>query len=726
LKIKSLYIKDFKNIKEISFDFTSRINLITGDTGNGKSAIFDAMRYLLIDELVDKIIEYVRWGQKQFLINGVIEDKGNVYDYSIVGDKGSSKRLIINNDADHPYINSEATKKFAEVLDATLTKFSAISEQGETTQLLSQKPAERLKTLKQILKIDSIFDAVENIKIDSKKLKEDTEKLVVEKTTLEARKFQYIEVQDKIDVLQLISQKFIYHNQQKAYEEKQEEVEQYEEDLQKYKQAVQDISLAESGIKEYDEQITKLVVKPVPTYDESELSTLEQDITELKIKKNQFVNDKKVYDNAVVELKKISDAKVVYQNQINEIALIRLAPCKFTQADVDDIQIKLNDSAVMVKQLENELELAKLGKCPTCKKDFIVDVSEIETKLVEEQKVKVQLTTDKTTILATIAEYTKTVEEQRILRDKKTALSEKIKFLETEEIKYADIKPVDGNDIETTLVALQSKLAELFIFVKNAKDIEKENASVQIKINEIHIRKESLLVRLADWISIKEPQIVINDVVYDEEKHKQVEKDILLAERHNEEVQRNTEFNNKLAVEEKEIKDRIKEIDKSIEKNRKEISILNDTANLLQKDFSANLISKGILFLKTKINEFFQSNYDQYEITVEQDNSSVDFFYSDGTNKLTPTTLLSGFEKDLCATAARIATLVLQPIGFFMGDELDSHASDSKSKSLLQSIINEKQLDQIFFISHNEASKEMLYNTKDCAVFEIINGLLSK
>ena len=63
MKITRLKIKNFKTIKEIDISLDSKVNVITGDTGSGKSSILEAVSYLLTDSLDDKLIEYVRWGQ---------------------------------------------------------------------------------------------------------------------------------------------------------------------------------------------------------------------------------------------------------------------------------------------------------------------------------------------------------------------------------------------------------------------------------------------------------------------------------------------------------------------------------------------------------------------------------------------------------------------------------------------------------------------------------------
>ena len=57
--LKSIYIKNFTLIEETSVTFDSGLNIITGETGSGKSLIFDALAICMggktnIDVIRDK------------------------------------------------------------------------------------------------------------------------------------------------------------------------------------------------------------------------------------------------------------------------------------------------------------------------------------------------------------------------------------------------------------------------------------------------------------------------------------------------------------------------------------------------------------------------------------------------------------------------------------------------------------------------------------------------
>ena len=80
--IKNLYIKDFKNIREIRLEF-NKINSFSGETGQGKTAIVEAITLLLTNKLQDKMENYVRWGANKFIIESDFIHLNKEYSYRI-------------------------------------------------------------------------------------------------------------------------------------------------------------------------------------------------------------------------------------------------------------------------------------------------------------------------------------------------------------------------------------------------------------------------------------------------------------------------------------------------------------------------------------------------------------------------------------------------------------------------------------------------------------------
>jgi DNA repair exonuclease SbcCD ATPase subunit len=122
------------------------------------------------------------------------------------------------------YENSEATKKLSTFINPIITRYSAISEQGKSTQLILDSNTFRLKRFKEILGIDKIGVVVDELKEDIKDAKIKSESLLKEIDTLEKNKFelQDVPVVESIDTIQILyealqKEKVVYDEQTKLY-----------------------------------------------------------------------------------------------------------------------------------------------------------------------------------------------------------------------------------------------------------------------------------------------------------------------------------------------------------------------------------------------------------------------------------------------------------------------------------------------------------------------------
>ncbi|MCA2004632.1 MAG: AAA family ATPase, partial [Ignavibacterium sp.] len=72
--IKSLEIKDYALIDHIQIEFEKGLNIITGETGAGKSILIDAMSLLLGERASTEV---VRKGAQKSIVEGIFEVEGN-------------------------------------------------------------------------------------------------------------------------------------------------------------------------------------------------------------------------------------------------------------------------------------------------------------------------------------------------------------------------------------------------------------------------------------------------------------------------------------------------------------------------------------------------------------------------------------------------------------------------------------------------------------------------
>ena len=68
--IKSLLIQDYALIEKINVDFNAGLNIITGETGAGKTILIDAMSLLLGERASSEVI---RKGADKSIVEGIFE-----------------------------------------------------------------------------------------------------------------------------------------------------------------------------------------------------------------------------------------------------------------------------------------------------------------------------------------------------------------------------------------------------------------------------------------------------------------------------------------------------------------------------------------------------------------------------------------------------------------------------------------------------------------------------
>ena len=76
MRLKSLYIRDYKILQDFSIDFTSNISVLIGENGSGKSSIIECLAYIFghlhkYFVLDDKTAEFIDGYKINYTINGL-------------------------------------------------------------------------------------------------------------------------------------------------------------------------------------------------------------------------------------------------------------------------------------------------------------------------------------------------------------------------------------------------------------------------------------------------------------------------------------------------------------------------------------------------------------------------------------------------------------------------------------------------------------------------------
>lgn len=92
MRLNNLNIVNFKNYTEVNIDFLSKINVLVGLNGSGKTNLLDAIYYLSITKSAFQGDQYlVRHGQGHFFLRGYFEINGRKHEITAGMQQGSRK-----------------------------------------------------------------------------------------------------------------------------------------------------------------------------------------------------------------------------------------------------------------------------------------------------------------------------------------------------------------------------------------------------------------------------------------------------------------------------------------------------------------------------------------------------------------------------------------------------------------------------------------------------------
>lgn len=713
--IKKLHIRDFRNITEITIEPSSHVNLISGNNGEGKSSILYAIEYLLTDNLNEKMSEYVRKGQEKFYLEmEFIHDSDN-YFIKVEGGKSAKKELIVNGELN--YKNSEATKKLAEIINPNIVRYSSISEQGKTAQILFDTPANRLKKLKEILGIDKIADLCDEIKIDTDKKQEEINSYDKEIRLLEERTYNFLDVIDLPDIEKVKNQFQLLELEKKNYELQNTIWLTYQKELSDYTSACRKREISEAEILGFKESIEELQSKTKEVVVTESVEDLSLQLSKIEKEELSNKNNKLNYNRVQNKITELENTVVQKNSELESYPLRRLCTCKYTDEEVIECEKNLNENKVDLVQFEKELKLAESGKCPTCGKDFIVDIESLKTEIKDCKSEIAHFTNCLVEYKKEIQDYKDRVNEQELTKVRRQNIEQMLdnSTKEIEKLKNElSLIVLSDNDYDSIIIDLQNK-------IKTQKEIADFNLSLNNKINDLNNKIQVSTKLKEQYDNVVEPVKVEESIQYDEEEYSRLNKEIIIYDQKVKEKERIESHNEKIVKEKLADLERIKTLMSLIDSLSYEVSILKESRQVLDKEFSAWLIDQGAEYLKEKMNQFFQQVSNKYAITFSQDKNSIDFFYGDDKG-VSPCSMASGMEKAILAISFRVALCSLNNLDLMILDEIDSEFSEENSLKLYETLIESMKDYQIFCITHVEDTKEYIMQSEKSKQFLVKNG----
>lgn len=695
--IKELEIERFKAIDEKrKFNF-SKVNLIVGDNGSGKSALLAGISYPIVDTvtLSGRIEDYCNWNhdKKYFYINHCFEHVGQDYRVEIEYKNKTFKTLTLN-DSD-VYENKTATDVLSSVIDPKLTHYSAISNQHSATDILFETPAKRLDKLKTVLGLEKVGLAADYLKEQIAESKSEIEQINTKIITIEENRLDYKPVPDVPDISDKEKE---FETMKQVKENFDLKIKKYKSDIEKLnkkKEILSDIESKQEKMKSLDGSFTS-----DKNY-ESELESKNENFYSMTAKLDNYNQNKKRAETLQKNLEEVEESKVEIEKQIQSYKDIDYdSAIGDLEIEVEKANEAVNDLSVNLKEFENKLELAEKGLCHTCGQEFHGDTEEIKKEQADAKKRLRRLKREK---------KEKQEELDNLKVDKDKCLKCKNELTYTTE-KLSDIKiqlealSLDESVSVESVESLKKEINKLEDEKKNKSDYEKLEYEVKVKQDSLPDINES---------DIEKPE------QFDSEKYEKlltlVEENVKLKRQRESAVEYNSEVDKQI----KQNKRKVKSIKKQKENLQTEMRYMKEARQSLDKEFSAYLIDKGTSYIRDKMNEFFQKTYGRYYVDFKQDKNSVEFFYSPDNEKYYSVSMASGFEKQLLAISFRLALCNMQNLNFLILDEIDSDASDENSMNLYSNILDQAEVDQVFIVTHHLTTQEMLINDYNAKVIEL-------
>ncbi len=714
MKIKYLKFKNFKAITELALncDDTKKIMLIAGDNGVGKSSIIAGITYMLTDYLPEKLADFVRWGTKGFFLQMIFIYEGREHNLKIeykLENKKTKKVLTIENDVDSPYENSEATNKLKTIIDPTLTLFSSVSQQGESTQILFETPTKRLEKLRMILGLDSIIDVTRNMDEDIKNEKEKLMILETEINTLSNLTFSFMDAPEVPDIEDL-QDEFDHLSVKKEEFDKEGVI--YREYLNKKREY--DVKLAhkqriEKEIRQLFRENQLMDLKQSIDYNAEEHNRLKEEFVtiekELLVYKSELTN----YSNYTERLDGIQDKIKYIKEELKKYTHEPIEPLFFTVDDLERLNKEKINLTVEIERLYKERKIADEGKCPTCGQDFKVNIIDIVFSI---RKSKFRSSKINAEIVEKNKQLDKYNEKLRIEKQKEELRNITKKQYSSLTVELRSLKVVKHPGRNTYLVEKKDQIGkslQQFDQLKNKFDeVENHNRSLaeQFKNNEnkIDYLKEELL----PYSDLQMPDVICEPVNFDTDLYETLKKKIYTHDAQIIEIKRIDEHNEKVKCEREQVNNKIENNKNEIEDILYNLKLIQESKRILEKEFTAYLIEKGTNYIKHMMNDFFRKSYGKYQIEFRQNKQSIDFFYTNDGERYAPVSMSSGFERQLLAISFRLALCGLQNHGILILDEIDSDASVENSIRMYDNIAKINSIGQIFCITHVPETQEHL------------------
>lgn len=681
LILKSLHLEHFMCIAEADLNFDANCIIIEGDNGQGKSAVMEAIAICLSErKRSDSVKEFIQkpYDHAKIVLDLIYNDEQIIFDVNLNHKGGTPlERDVLYKD--RHYINSEVTDLIKE-LDFTFYSDIIMQMQGQD-DIATMTPVMRLNLLQRLFQ----FDFTEEIGPIQEKLEE-----FVKNKELDNDKIDFLEKanKQKDTTLKSLKEKDFdfskedYDNYKNELEDKKAQVEKLSNDLDKTFEILQKKTDIQGMIDTIENQQAGIAQKLLDNKKAAEA-----------LKKADYPTQISTLGTGENDaMMKKAAAEDIIKTKKNAIAQL--------ETSVSSINVQIGELNAAKKNCDHKLELAKKGICPECGKptDDIDDVKiikekeeyddkigdEIEKKdnlIIEMNKYKDEVAAQRKQISVLEANISRFDTEAKMLEQQEAA--EKAKLIPEEKIK----------EFEDKLKELDEKAKPLYDLIHDYDDQLSDRTKKTLEKSKLKTEITDLEKKIKDSDEIADHNKVV------ELQRMSIKNEILENEK-NIEVFRNL----------------ISDIDLNVQ-------TYNEVLRVLDKELPNYLVVKTCAKLEAEMNNFVNIVFPNFRLRLLQSRRGVEFFYTTDPNvdmtdikKLINSKMASGYEKSVLGLAFKVALCKAYNLSFIALDEIDAAASEGNSVLTMESLISSNIFNQIFFITHKEATRDIIKSLSNSVI----------
>jgi len=706
IKLLSLNIENFMNIKSAQFDFDKNIIILSGKSGQGKSAVFDAIALCISQKKRSSTYsEYVKQGctHSKIVLDCIINNESVNFNLQINLIRGTPYQMELTYKGEK-YHNTEA--------DAILKSFDIeyysdiiFSMQSDDYRDITQlSPTQRSHYLQRLLNFDfqkqkeKINKSLEEFKIQLTKISTDI-----------SIKEQFIkrENEEKEDLIEIILTDSDIKKLQNRIIEKQEKINLY----QKNQNQVNELNSQNNKI---SNEILQLNLNK---------NKIKNKINLIKEKKEQFEETEKKLINTNSEIlsleTKIED--LINRLEKNESSAFEDRQVEFEAARHITYYNKL------LNEYKNYAVLEEQDKCPMCGQQLQEHLQEEYKRIFLNKEDYIHGSGNETFTGSTFKEKVESITE---LLQKYT--TEKAEYELKKEL-HLTLNTTHEKDRIISVTKLEKLKEEKIILEKQLKIIEDNfddsldlDSELKVITTEISNKNKKLeeIEKEINNFKVEDVTLLSNEIVNDTNIINKYFSDLKI----NEDIKKR---NDKRL---ENIKLFGREIEKFNSESKNIISeqnVYEDALNILEKTLPNYMVVKTCSSLQTEMNTFIQSIFPNYEVQLINSKKGCEFFYTkDNTiventkkrnNAWINSKMSSGFEKALLTTSFKVSLAQLYGINIFIGDELDGAADDESSEKFFEELITNNNFDQLFLISHKKFICQLISDNAENSIIYTAN-----